>query len=296
MPRNTPGKNRPLYFLHIPKTAGTSFTLILDSIIDAKRTLPQKVWNDFASLESISFKNFDFIRGHFGYGVHKHTTRKINQITMLRDPVERTVSQVNHIIVDGQASNWVFENYYQGESFDQLVMDETKNKVFSNLQTRYVANRTDVIRHLESRGLAPAEFRFDILLTERATIIHKFTGVITALSRLSKMEFIGIQEKFEESLLLLCYKFNLERPTEIPYSMMKPGRPKTTKLEKRVIQKIKKLNKYDRILYWWGKKLFEMSYKKMLRELSNNTLEDIDLDDKEVLWHHVTLKTSQAKG
>lgn len=291
MPKNTLERSsKTVYFLHIPKTAGTSFTHILDSLIGMERTLPTKVWNDFKSIDKSAFNGYKFIRGHFGYGVHKYTGAPTAQITFLRDPVERTISQVNHIMVDGKRSNWVYEDYYKGESLQELIQASEKNEVFSNLQTKYIANRIDVIKHLLDKNLDPQEFRFDMLLAKRAGLARRATDLITALYRIRRLEFVGIQEYFEESLMLFCYRFEFAKPTEIPFSMMKPGRPKTSELNSATIGSIQKLNKSDTALYWFGKKVFTARYRKMLKNLLGEDYSRTTVFNKDLLWERINAR------
>ncbi len=83
-----------LYFLHIPKTAGTSFISILDSHYDNnyhKIYVPYD-WKQLSQNIPADFSSYNLLRGHFGYGIHRLLSKKPIYLTMLRDPFETVIS------------------------------------------------------------------------------------------------------------------------------------------------------------------------------------------------------------
>lgn len=86
-----------VYYLHIPKTAGTSFIATLDSLFDYNSIYPEKVWHELLKKPPNDLGKYKLIRGHFGYNVLPLLHKKPIYLTMLRDPIERTISQYEHI-------------------------------------------------------------------------------------------------------------------------------------------------------------------------------------------------------
>ena len=70
-------KRRLIYFLHIPKTAGTTFTAVLDNAFSDLKKLEAQTWNRVPSLDDFEERlksgkllhSYEYIRGHFGYGM-----------------------------------------------------------------------------------------------------------------------------------------------------------------------------------------------------------------------------------
>ena len=81
-----------LYFLHIPKTAGTTFISIIDEHFDYESIFPGQRWDQLLPKLPINFSKYRLVRGHFGYGIRQLLPKKPVYITMLRNPIEMVPS------------------------------------------------------------------------------------------------------------------------------------------------------------------------------------------------------------
>jgi hypothetical protein len=89
-------------FLHLPKTAGTTFREILD-----RQYPPGQILNfdgNEAAAEATvrmlgpeQLAALRIIRGHLPYGLHRALGRPARYLTILRDPVERVISLYFHV-------------------------------------------------------------------------------------------------------------------------------------------------------------------------------------------------------
>src|SRR5512135_3015151 len=94
-----------LIFLHIPKTAGTTFRSILPANYRAEElyNVPTNAEGqvDFSGLDRLSDvekRKIRVLAGHFQYGAHEHLPQKSSYITILRDPVKRIISRYYHAV------------------------------------------------------------------------------------------------------------------------------------------------------------------------------------------------------
>ena len=96
-----------LLFVHIPKTAGTTFQTILRKLYSEQDRceLYPSWWVAKAGLELHTKRDrFRAVGGHFTYGVHAKPEIRpfleddMHYITILRDPVHRVVSTFNHLL------------------------------------------------------------------------------------------------------------------------------------------------------------------------------------------------------
>jgi len=264
--------NDLMYFLHIPKTAGTTLIATLDSYFDHDSIFPNKVWNEVLTNKSKKRKTWKLIHGHFGYNIKPIIPREPIFLTVLRDPIERTISQIEHIRRDPRGNNWVKKNFLSpNETFDQILGNDKKNRVFRNTQTRYIGLDCDVIKLTRSQtSKSLDDFRFDENLPLFENEISGEKMLENAMKRLEKFEFVGISEKFEESMFLLYYTFGwmpINRSWKLNVSSAKTSKKD---LSQKTIDILNDLNKLDTSLYVHGKKIFEKRYSEMLKNLKEN--------------------------
>ena len=95
--------DRPI-FVHIPKTGGSTMRQIILNNVDPKRTLTvgsghEKIMREFAALSQQERDHYVAAFGHFRYGVHRFFSNGTPRyFTMLRHPVERTLSNYSYAI------------------------------------------------------------------------------------------------------------------------------------------------------------------------------------------------------
>ena len=152
--------NDPLLFYHVPKCAGTTFSVIFSWLINPQTRIkgPLFMNNDkggftafelFQKCEDFSFyDNFNLIYGHLPFETHKLFKKKFKKITVLRDPIERSLSHYNWMINRGYCD--------KGEDL-QGIFDKnkiTKNTItnqFSGLE--YTEKNDDKILNISYQNL-----------------------------------------------------------------------------------------------------------------------------------------------
>src|SRR6185369_8571910 len=84
--------NVPLYFLHIPKTAGVSFRTLLDSRYRPRDICPVYNPRDLFTAPTSSLNGYPLYRAHLGFTLPTHVSRPLRIVTLLRNPVALIVS------------------------------------------------------------------------------------------------------------------------------------------------------------------------------------------------------------
>ncbi|MBN2370609.1 MAG: sulfotransferase family 2 domain-containing protein [Vicinamibacteria bacterium] len=99
----------PIFFLHVPKTGGTSVVTSLRAALgeDAVVVVPERDANGaFLSMKEkcawaagrrSMLRKAGFICGHYLYGLHEHLEVAPRYVTVFREPLQRMVSQFRHI-------------------------------------------------------------------------------------------------------------------------------------------------------------------------------------------------------
>lgn len=261
-----------LYFLHIPKTAGTTFTFILDSYYNLSEIYPERVYSKLLQTSPTTYQNLKLIRGHFGFGIYRFLPKKPLYLTFFRDPIERTLSFYDHIRLDPYTNNWVNPHFITKEGLSELLDDKNKRKIFTNNQTRHIALDLDIsnlVNLSEPKNIE--NFLFEEFPEFVSPKISEKDLIKTAKERLSKFAFIGLTERSEESFFLFCYTFELQPLGNSWKLMVAPNRTHSDDLDEDTINHIKSCNKLDTELYEFAKQLFEFRYLKMMEDFKNQS-------------------------
>jgi hypothetical protein len=233
-----------ILFTHIPKTSGTSF---LKEIVEPnlgienvkfhchgyRNVIPRLIHNDY-----------HFLSGHFSYGLHKITAKKIKYITFFRSPIDRCISFYYFVQQDGEnpKTRHPLCDYAQSVS----LKDFYKNRNFHNLQTRYTAGL------LWHKGYP----LFDTLFLEKQVFNHAIYNLN------NRYICYGILEEREKSIELFQECFNWQSRVQLPRQQLTRNRLKIEDLDRSTLDILKKANNLDIQLYEYAVKNFNSKYKK----------------------------------
>ena len=188
---------RKLYFLHIPKTAGTSVAAMLQQIasahrlnfhgpllIDHLRSIPQ-------------WENSDILAGHLGRLPLKSG---FEFFTLLRNPIERLYSYYSHVQRD---KNHYFHDIVCDErmSFEEWLLDPRLKKLNFNMQTRFLSTGAKVPKG-ES---GPKEWQLQKNFENQEC--HKLK-LGTAIKTLNMALWLGTPDHLDSLCSFLSYQYN----------------------------------------------------------------------------------------
>jgi len=260
--------NQTLYFLHIPKTAGTTLITILDKYFNPDCILKAHSWNELLPQLPLDFSKYQFVRGHFGYSIVRLCPKNPICVTMLRDPVDLMISAYKmlsrqqedierfHIPKNKNLSELIEGPYLEGLKNQQthwLVIEQDilkRTKGFSK-------NQLKNYRPEEDKGLLP-KFSYE-----------KFLKI--AKKRIAEFAFVGIVEKMEESLFLLHYTFGWKPIRNTIKENI--ATDSIAEISDKAKKKLAKFTKIDQKLYKYATNIFEERYSKMLKNLKENYYE-----------------------
>ena len=128
----------PLYFWHIPKTAGTSFTGWLESHFGAQEVFGPHLLPDLRSAADSDVCGKQLFRGHFGAELPQRLAAPVTSLVLLREPRARTVSHLSHI---WRAPDHYLHERIQGTRGDlrAVFADEVLRTSVTDMQARYLA-------------------------------------------------------------------------------------------------------------------------------------------------------------
>ena len=239
-----------ILFAHIPKTAGMTLWTIIKQNYQKQNCHYYHVKQPLEKTAQIinNSPEIAFAMGHFGFGFHQLLNQPYVYLTILREPIQRTISDYYYY----QQSEMVINEYNP-----PLTWEEFCPRMANNLMTRFYA------------GL---EFQY---MKEYGSFAHLRTAKIenspnlkdyysypeTKLLELAKknlkdnFDFVGLVERFDESLLLLKQHLKWK---QINYIRRNAGnkKPETINLAPAIKDCITNYNQLDIELYKYAQKLF----------------------------------------
>lgn len=270
--------NEQMCFIHIPKTAGTTMSAILESRFDHQHICPTPYWRNLRQMSQDEMTPYQLFRGHFPYDVADLVPGKPVCITMLRDPIERVISAYEFmktcIIVNPPARK--VQEKARTLSLKDYVRDPEVNGVI-NAQTRMVAGRDCQSRKIDQRD----PIALDI-----------------AKENLEYFAFVGLTEQFWDSMGLLSYQFGWTPPKEIQRLMVGQKKLRRENLTQDVIDVITEYNQLDIEFYEYSKAIFEAQYAKMVAHLKERYGQELygqeNEQEKKTSGEEVTRSQSNA--
>lgn len=203
-----------LIFLHVPKCGGTTLTNVLsqnfpqercfhlsNSIAGSREKLASKPESERAKLKLIA--------GHLSYGWHELLPGKSKYFTFIRDPIDRIVSQYNYVRFRSVYKHYLRdivekENMSIGRYVESGVCDELNNG-----QVRLLAGIEDIIQ--EPYGKSKITYG-----SNDSALLEK------ALENIDRhFLLVGLQDRFNESLVLLKKRLKLRRVGYISHNVGK---------------------------------------------------------------------------
>jgi hypothetical protein len=245
-------ENDLLYFLHIPKTAGTSLKTFIFDHYDTQEFFDQSILEHLIKTPRLELNKYKLFCGHFGWFLPNLLSKKPKIVTMLRDPIDRTISQYNHIKrgpeffeLHERVKNIGLTDFLAGidTSIAQLVINpQTTAFAFDDFTTNFIGNQFKSIAEIIS------------ILTDES-LLKK------AIERLERIEFVGLTEEFDKSIKYLCYSLGWPEPL---YSIDKlnqaPRKSNPEIVSKADVGVIKKFTALDQRLYTRAREIFNDRY------------------------------------
>jgi len=261
------GAGRPLFFLHVPKTAGTSLRELLSTrfartdILAFNRNDPPQV----RSQKLATLDQYGFIHGHEPYALIDYFHCRPFVVTILRNPLERALSvfhymrrqapDISNALEKGQISS--------ARAYDYAASARLQLREFLRYEplaaSRHLGNIQTWL--LTTTALnARFEYRDDYNVSVSQSDLSR------AKEHLSLCDVVGLTERIRESVDLLSWSWQVRPFGEISTANRSNGREALSSLDPSTVAALMEFTSRDQELYNFACELFEERYRKMLRQ------------------------------
>jgi len=239
---------KKVFFIHVPKTAGSSFNAFL-----AENLVGDAHCEKYLDLQARTFRNpvkireFDYISGHLNFTDFQANGFNRNDyfmMTILRDPVKQLISHIN----------WVIHIFDVGEDFfkghPKIIQDMSLELRSLDLNDPAqlipaLQKHAGLFQNNQAKYFRDEQGRFDAQI---------------AIDNITTLDLVGLTEEYESSVR----KFIAMNDCEMAFSLHRKNRnlkyrlkPETLLSNKEVKHFMENYNKIDAEIYMFAKQHFK---------------------------------------
>jgi hypothetical protein len=234
-------RKKTVIFIHIPKTAGTTFGNIIKRQYLPSARFPiysSQAFDHFKDLSQAQKSKIRLLHGHIPFGYHKMLAQPSLYITFLREPVDRVISHYYYV-----------RQHPEHELYDLVVNQNLslKDYVCSGILPELDNGQCRMLAGLWGAGIKSeipfGECPAEVLDIAKRNLRENIAG-------------IGLKERFDESLVLIGAAFRWRNLLYVSENVT-ANKPHTDALGADVVACMEDCNRLDIELYRYGRQLFE---------------------------------------
>ena len=206
------------------------------------------MWEDIIHVPKESLANYHCFRGHFLGYLEPYLGRKLDTFTILRDPVERTISHYYHV---RRAREHPFHADALALPLAEFCVHPRTRHMVQNYQSGYLACPDRPTPEEVAAGMTQEDFAAYKLQLALDPSPEKCSSpqelYQNAKNRLQAFISVGITERLQESLGLIARVLGMPDPPEFSLRNVGANRPATVDPE--TVRVIRANTEVDQALY-----------------------------------------------
>ena len=190
---------RPIFFMHIPKTGGTTIRSCLENDQRAAPICPWYDEKDFL-ISKENFFEFKTFVAHVPYYASELLPKHYFKLTVLREPMSRAISAFKHIIRDPTHPMYL-TTVSEAPTLGQFIKHPTLGISIRNTQTRYLGSKLafgELYQRVRTRAVSAPAALGRINEVRRAEANEELLS--SALNTLERFDYFGLTEHLQLSV------------------------------------------------------------------------------------------------
>lgn len=253
----------PIFFIHIPKTGGTTIRSCLET---DQRTAPICPWYDERDFLTSTEDLYEFrtFVAHVPYFVSNLLPKHCFKFTVLREPISRAISAFKHILRE-PTHPMHLTTMREAPTLGQFIRHPSLGISLRNTQTRYLGSNLDFARlykMVRSGGASVPAALGRINEVRRAEANEELLS--SALGALELLDYFGLTEHLQLSVNTVFSHLELESIERLPVLNSAPRERADHRVEysEEDMDLLRAANLYDIKLYEHAKRIYEGNLKR----------------------------------
>ncbi|WP_292339355.1 hypothetical protein [Mesorhizobium sp.] len=209
--KRAPTQDYPVYFQHIPKTAGSSVKVWLRSHY-GDHLCPADLADHLVLIPAEKRASYQAFAGHFHCYLGPYLGREFVTVTVLREPLARTRSHWHHV---RRAHDHPYHLRVIGQSFNDFVMDDLNRVMIEDYQARYLIKLPLSLAVMATRFSEADHVLFALAEALEQTSLPLLKPELRSGARivLKGMAVVGVTERLHDFLTRVAEVAGIPPPT-----------------------------------------------------------------------------------
>ena len=229
---------------------------VLPQLFKADEICPAYSYQQLMRIPPADLCSYRLYRGHFYYCLYRLLPETPVYMTFLRDPVGRVISLYEYILRSPEHHHHELVRSLKGGIRDFVRSPEL---LAPNFQVTALSFDIDLMKTLaDAQAGRPEPIDEDrVLIAEMVRRPPSHADLVTACRRLEEFAFVGIAERFDYSVQLLCRQFGWPPvPNYESLNVAPESRMRRAQLAPDLLEEIERIHELETELYAFAKCLF----------------------------------------
>ena len=245
---------RPLCFLHVMKTAGTSLSHVLIELAGTWPYLADLLVDDLVCLPNAVLTNTMLIAGHLPYEALELLPDNIASCTVVRDPLERTLSHhahLNTVLADRDLPPVPIEEFVSSPLYHPLWQDYQSRQLVHRVGLSSAWRAYSPVAEAGARGISGPDAAYPLQSLFDSTPLELSGEPLAqaALERLEAVDLVGTTDDLDRLVARVAKFWGRPIPSHVPHDHVSASRLERDTLDSHLVRVIAEGTMADTAVY-----------------------------------------------